>query len=100
MVVVSKISRNGGDGGWFCSCGVNKNRFGLCVDEDRSLDFECNYIEEDVSILVMILEFVFSGEVFSCDDVFFGVVVVFSGFVILFVVGSWMIDENVGVLLV
>lgn len=97
LVVVSKISCNGGDGGWLCSCGVSKIKLGFCVDEDWSMDLECNYIEEDVSILVMILEFVFSGEIFSCDVVFLGVVVVFGGVFINLFVFSCIIDENGGV---
>ena len=63
LVAASKISRNGGDGGWLRSCGVNKTRLGLRVDEDRSLDSERNHTEEDASILAMTSEFVFSGEV-------------------------------------
>ncbi|KHT53237.1 agglutinin biogenesis protein MshQ [Alteromonas macleodii] len=98
LVAASKISRNGGDGGWLRSCGVNKNRLGLRVDEDRSLDSERNHTEEDASILAMTSEFVFSGEVPSCDDAFPGAVAAFSGSAISLAAGSRMIDENAGVL--
>ena len=98
LVAASKISRNGGDGGWLRSCGVNRNRLGLRVDEDRSLDSERSHIEEDASILAMTSEFVFSGDVPSCDVVFPGALAAFNGAPISLVAGSRMIDENDGVL--
>lgn len=98
LVAASKISRNGADGGWLRSCQVNKNRLGLRVDEDRSLDSERNHAEEDASILAMTSEFVFSGEVPSCDVAFPGAVAAFGGSAINLPANSRIIDENGGVL--
>tara|TARA_Y100000052_G_scaffold27458_1_gene35341 strand:- start:298 stop:4020 length:3723 start_codon:yes stop_codon:yes gene_type:complete len=98
LVAASKISRNGADGGWLRSCQVNKNRLGLRVDEDRSLDSERNHAEEDASILAMTSEFVFSGEVPSCDVAFPGAVAAFGGAPINLPANSRIIDENSGVL--
>lgn len=98
LVAASKISRNGADGGWLRSCKVNKNRLGLRVDEDRSLDSERNHTEEDASILAMTSEFVFSGEVPSCDVAFPGAVAAFGGAPINLPANSRIIDENSGVL--
>ncbi|MBR9784594.1 MAG: agglutinin biogenesis protein MshQ [Gammaproteobacteria bacterium] len=98
LVAASKISRNGADGGWLRSCQVNKNRLGLRVDEDRSLDSERNHAEEDASILAMTSEFVFSGEVPSCDVAFPGAVAAFGGSAINLPANSRIIDENSGVL--
>ena len=98
LVAASKISRNGEDGGWLRSCQVNKDRLGLRVDEDRSLDSERNHAEEDASILAMTSEFVFSGEVPSCDVAFPGAVAAFGGSPISLPVNSRIIDENRGVL--
>ncbi|APD92725.1 agglutinin biogenesis protein MshQ [Alteromonas mediterranea] len=98
LVAASKISRNGADGGWLRSCQVNKNRLGLRVDEDRSLDSERNHTEEDASILAMTSEFVFSGEVPSCDVAFPGAVAAFGGSAINLPANSRIIDENSGVL--
>lgn len=98
LVAASKISRNGADGGWLRSCQVNKNRLGLRVDEDRSLDSERNHTEEDASILAMTSEFVFSGEVPSCDAAFPGAVAAFGGSAISLPANSRIIDENRGVL--
>ncbi|XLP07518.1 DUF6701 domain-containing protein [Alteromonas marina] len=98
LVAASKISRNGQDGGWLRSCQVNKNRLGLRVDEDRSLDSERNHAEEEASILAMTSEFVFSGEVPSCDVAFPGAVAAFGGSAINLPANSRIIDENSGVL--
>ncbi|APD84830.1 agglutinin biogenesis protein MshQ [Alteromonas sp. Mex14] len=98
LVAASKISRNGQDGGWLRSCGVNSTRLGLRVDEDRSLDSERNHAEEDASILAMTSEFVFSGEVPSCDVAFPGAVAAFGGSAINLPANSRIIDENSGVL--
>jgi len=98
LVAASKISRNGGDGGWLRSCGVSKTKLGLRVDEDRSMDSERNHTEEDASILAMTSEFVFSGEIPSCDVAFPGAVAAFGGAPINLPAFSRIIDENGGVL--
>ena len=98
LVAASKISRNGQDGGWLRSCGVSNTRLGLRVDEDRSLDSERNHAEEEASILAMTSEFVFSGEVPSCDVAFPGAVAAFGGSSINLPANSRIIDENGGVL--
>ncbi|MCZ8529995.1 H-type lectin domain-containing protein [Alteromonas sp. PRIM-21] len=98
LVAASKISRNGADGGWLRSCGVSSTRLGLRVDEDRSLDSERNHAEEEASILAMTSEFVFSGEVPSCDVAFPGAIAAFGGSAINLPANSRIIDENGGVL--
>ena len=98
LVAASKISRNGADGGWLRSCGVSNTRLGLRVDEDRSLDSERNHAEEEASILAMTSEFVFSGEIPSCDVVFPGALATFNGAGIFLSARSRIIDENNGAL--
>lgn len=98
LVAASKISRNGADGGWLRSCGVSSTRLGLRVDEDRSLDSERNHAEEEASILAMTSEFVFSGEIPSCDVVFPGALATFNGAGIFLSARSRIIDENNGAL--
>ncbi|WP_420207616.1 DUF6701 domain-containing protein [Alteromonas gracilis] len=98
LVAASKISRNGQDGGWLRSCSVSNTRLGLRVDEDRSLDSERNHAEEDASILAMTSEFVFSGEVPSCDVAFPGALSTFNGSGIFLSARSRIIDENNGAL--
>ena len=98
LVAASKISRNGADGGWLRSCGVSNTRLGLRVDEDRSLDSERNHAGEEASILAMTSEFVFSGEVPSCDVVFPGALATFNGEGIFLSARSRIIDENNGAL--
>ena len=77
---------------------MNKNRLGLRVDEDRSLDSERNHTEEDASILAMTSEFVFSGEVPSCEIAFPGALSTFNGSGIFLSARSRIIDENNGAL--
>jgi MSHA biogenesis protein MshQ len=96
LVAASKISRNGADGGWLRSCGVSNTRLGLRVDEDRSLDSERNHAEEEASILAMTSEFVFSGEVPSCDVAFPGALATYNGTGIFLSARSRIIDENDG----
>ena len=96
LVAASKISRNGADGGWLRSCGVSNTRLGLRVDEDRSLDSERNHAEEEASILAMTSEFVFSGEVPSCDAAFPGALATYNGSGIFLSARSRIIDENNG----
>ena len=98
LVAASKISRNGADGGWLRSCQVSNTRLGLRVDEDRSLDSERNHAEEDASILAMTSEFVFSGEVPSCEIAFPGALSTFNGSGIFLSARSRIIDENNGAL--
>ncbi|AXT38307.1 agglutinin biogenesis protein MshQ [Alteromonas sp. BL110] len=98
LVAASKISRNGGDGGWLRSCGVNSNRLGLRVDEDRSLDSERNHDPEDASIIAMTSEFVFSGEFPSCEVAFPGALATFGGSEIYLGADSRVFDDNGGVL--
>lgn len=98
LVAASKISRNGVDGGWLRSCGVNRDRLGLRVDEDRSEDSERNHAEEEASILAMTSEFVFSGNLPSCDAAFPGALATFGGSDIFLSSRSRIIDENDGAL--
>jgi MSHA biogenesis protein MshQ len=98
LVAASKVSRNGSDGGWLRSCGINKNRIGLRVDEDRSLDSERNHAEEEASIIAMTSEFVFSGDLPSCDVAFPGALATFNGSTVYLGSNSRIFDENDGVL--
>lgn len=98
LVAASKITRNGQDGGWLRSCGINKNRIGLRVDEDRSLDSERNHTEEEASIIAMTSEFVFSGDLPSCDVAFPGALATFNGSTVYLGSNSRIFDENDGVL--
>ena len=98
LVAASKISRDGVDGGWLRSCGVDRNRLGLRVDEDRSEDSERNHAQEQASILAMTSEFVFSGNLPSCDVAFPGALATFSGSDIFLSSRSRIIDENDGAL--
>ena len=98
LVAASKISRNGTDGGWLRSCGLDRNRLGLRVDEDRSRDNERNHDPEDASILAMTSEFVFSGEFPSCEDAFPGALATFNGSGIFLAARSRIFDDNNGAL--
>lgn len=98
LVAASKISRNGNEGGWLRSCAVNNNLLGLRVDEDRSEDNERRHPEEDASILAMTSEFVFSGNLPSCDVAFPGALATFGGSDIFLSSRSRIIDENDGAL--
>ncbi|WP_334014481.1 H-type lectin domain-containing protein [Alteromonas sp. S167] len=98
LVAASKITRNGQDGGWLRSCGINNNRIGLRVDEDRSLDSERNHTAEEASIIAMTSEFVFSGDLPSCDVAFPGALATFNGSTVYLGSNSRIFDENNGVL--
>ena len=72
LVVASKVSRNGGDGGWLRSCRVTRKELGVRVDEDRSVDKERSHDNEEASILAMTGTFVYSGDLPSCEAAFPG----------------------------
>ncbi|MDO6566700.1 agglutinin biogenesis protein MshQ [Alteromonas sp. 1_MG-2023] len=96
LVAASKISRNEDDGGWLRSCNLNSNRLGLRVDEDRYIENERNHVEEEASIIAMTSEFVFSGDVPSCEVVFPGTLAAFSDSEIFLSANSRIIDDNNG----
>jgi len=96
LVAASKVSRNGSDGGWLRSCGLNRTRLGLRVDEDRSRDNERNHTQEDASIIAMTSEFVFSGDLPRCDVAFPGALATFADSQIFLTARTRVIDDNNG----
>lgn len=96
LVAASKVSRNGSDGGWLRSCGLNRTRLGLRVDEDRSLDNERNHTQEDASIIAMTSEFVFSGDLPSCEVAFPGALATFGDTQLFLAARTRVIDDNNG----
>lgn len=51
VVVASKSTRDGSDGGWLRSCSESSSSIGLTVDEDRSQDSDRSHTTEVVSVL-------------------------------------------------
>ncbi|MEL6369887.1 MAG: hypothetical protein AAFR03_04115 [Pseudomonadota bacterium] len=50
-VVAGKVTRNGGDGGWFRRCSLSGTQIGLQVDEDIANDGERSHTNETASLL-------------------------------------------------
>jgi len=59
IAVVSKVTRNGGDGGWMRLIRVNKREVYVVVDEDTSNDKERKHVSEDVGVIAFSEPFVF-----------------------------------------
>jgi uncharacterized protein (DUF1800 family) len=51
IIIASKSSRNGGDGGWARRCQTRDSIFALAIDEDIHLDLERGHISETVSLV-------------------------------------------------
>ncbi len=51
VVVGTKNSRDGGDGGWARQCGISGNQVGFVIDEDTSNDNERNHTTEIVGMV-------------------------------------------------
>nr|WP_306288420.1 DUF6701 domain-containing protein [Pseudoalteromonas sp. WY3] len=94
LVVASKNSRVGDDGGWLRSCNLRANRVGLVVDEDRDGDNERSHPKEEVSILAMTSSFVSSGEILSCDTLFPGALSTYNDGLVQLVQGVKVTDNN------
>ena len=58
LVVATKDTLNGGDGGWLRSCNLTSNEIGLTVDEDRYQDSERGHVAEQAGILAFDTAFV------------------------------------------
>lgn len=52
MVVATKTTRNGGDGGWLRRCDLDGAHVGLVVDEDKANDAEREHAAEQAGIVV------------------------------------------------
>lgn len=57
LVMATKRTRNGPDGGWFRRCSLSPSGVGLTVDEDMYADSDRNHIDESASILVFSTSF-------------------------------------------
>lgn len=98
LVVASKNSRVGEDGGWLRSCNLTRTRLGIVVDEDRDGDRERNHPNEEASILAMTSTFVSNGDILSCDTLFPGAIATYNNGQIQLVQGVTVTDNNANVL--
>ena len=57
LVIATKATRRGNNGGWLRRCDLKDNRVGLTIDEDRDRDSERSHIAEAASILVLSEDF-------------------------------------------
>ena len=94
LVVASKNSRVGTDGGWLRSCNLRTDRLGLVVDEDRDGDNERTHPNEEASILAMTSTFVSNGDILSCDTLFPGALSTYDNGEIQLVQGVEVTDNN------
>ena len=53
IVIATKNTRYGGNGGWLRRCNLNTNEVGLTVDEDQDGDNERNHTTEKAGILIL-----------------------------------------------
>jgi len=51
VVVATKSSREGGDGGWFRQCSISPTTIGIFVDEDQFRDTERRHTREPASLI-------------------------------------------------
>ncbi|MFY8327079.1 DUF6701 domain-containing protein [Pseudoalteromonas sp. ZZD1] len=98
LVVASKNSRVGEDGGWLRSCNLTRKRLGIVVDEDRDGDNERSHPNEEASILAMTSTFVSNGDILSCDTLFPGAIATYNNGQIQLVQGVTVTDNNANVL--
>ncbi len=50
LVVATKNTRNGADGGWIRRCSISNTGVGLAVDEDRAADTDRSHIDESAGV--------------------------------------------------